>query len=137
MILRDTGPLVAVCDARDALNKLSLRDLGRLAGTTLVLCLPVLAEACFLLPHAVQRQRVRRFLEEFPVVADRTDDGRAMWFEVLEWLARYAEHEPDLADAWPSVLSGKQPDDRVWMYDREVRTICRRPDGRRIPLAVG
>ena len=108
MILLDTGPLVALCDPRDALNRVALRDLGRLAGATLVLCLPVLAEACFLLPHAVQRQRVRRFLEEFPVVADRTDDERAMWFEVLEWLARYAEHEPDLADAWLSVLAGRQ-----------------------------
>ncbi len=137
MILLDTGPLVALCDPRDALNRVALRDLGRLAGMTLVLCPPVLAEACFLLPHAVQRQRVRRFLEEFPVVADRTDDGRAMWFEVLEWLARYAEHEPDLADAWLAVLSCRQPDDRVWTYDREFRTIWRRLDGRRIPLAIG
>ena len=137
MILLDTGPLVALCDPRDALNRVALRDLGRLGGATLVLCLPVLAEVCFLLPHAVQRQRVRRFLEEFPVVTDRIDDERAMWFEVLGWLARYAEHEPDLADAWLAVLSGKQPDDRVWTYDREFRTIWRRPDGRRIPLAVG
>jgi hypothetical protein len=56
---------------------------------------------------------------------------------VLEWLARYAEHEPDLADAWLAVLSGKRPDDRMWTYDREFRTTWRRPDGRRIPLVVG
>lgn len=137
MTLLDTGPLVALCDTRDGLNRTALRDLGRLAGAPLVLCSPVLTEACFLLPHPVQRQRLRRFIDAFEVVAHRIDDEPAVWREVFDWLARYAEHEPDLADAWLAVVSGRATASRVWTYDREFRTTWRRPDGSRIPLAVG
>ncbi len=36
MILLDTGPLVALCDPRDRLNRFALRDLDRLARQPLV-----------------------------------------------------------------------------------------------------
>lgn len=137
MILLDTGPLVALCDPRDALNRVARRDLRRLAETPFVLCVPVLTEACFLLPYSAQRQRLRRFLEDLSVVAYRADDQRALWFEVLDWLVRYEEHEPDLADAWLAVLSGRERHFRVWTYDDEFRAVWRRPDGAPIPLAVG
>ncbi len=134
MTLLDTGPRVALCDPRDGLNRTALRDLGRLAETALVLCSPVLTEACFLLPHPVQRQRLRRFIEEFSVVAYRPEDEHALWFEVFDWLVRYADHEPDLADAWLAVLCGRETPFRLWTYDREFRTTWRRPDG---PTARG
>lgn len=134
MILLDTAPLVALCDSRDALNRRALRDLDRLARDVFVLCSPVLTEACFLLSHRVQRERLRRFLGEFSVAAYRTEDEFRLWFEVFDWLIRYQEHDPDWADGYLAVVSERERGSRVWTYDREFRTTWRRPDGTRVPL---
>lgn len=136
MILLDTGPLVALCDPADALNDTAQRQLQRLARRPLVASLPVLVEACALLPHAVQRRRLRRFLTDFAVTAYRVDDEQALWLEVLDWLERYREHDPDWTDGYLAVVSGREARARVWTFDREFRTIWRRPDGRPIPLAA-
>ena len=137
MILLDTTPLVALCDPRDALNAVALRDLNRFGREPFVLCLPVLTEACFHLPHAAQRARLRRFLAEFAVSAYEADDEPSLWGAVFDWLARYQNHDPDWADGYLAVVSGRERRFRVWTYDREFRAVWRRPDGTRIPLAVG
>jgi predicted nucleic acid-binding protein len=136
VILLDTGPLVALCDPADALNGTAVRQLQRLARRPLVASLPVLVEACALLPHAVQRRRLRRFLTDFAVAAYRVEDEQALWLEVLDWLERYREHDPDWTDGYLAVVSGREIRARVWTFDREFRTIWRRPDGRPIPLAA-
>jgi hypothetical protein len=100
VILLDTAPLVVLCDPRDALNPRALRDLNRVARRPLTACAPVLTEAVVLLPHAVQRRRLRRFLEEFSVVPYRIDDDRPLWSDVFAWLDLYAEHDPDWADGY-------------------------------------
>ena len=135
MILLDTAPVVALCDPRDALNRRALRDLNRLAREPFVLCPPVLTEACFLLPRRAQRERLRRFLDEFSVAAYRSED-ESLWLEVFGWLMRYHERDPDWADGYLAVVSEKERGSRVWTYDREFRTTWRRPDGTRVPLAV-
>lgn len=136
MILLDTAPVVALCDPSDALNPRALRDLDRLARRPLVLCQPVLTEVCFLLPHPVQRQRLRRFLAEFAIEAYRAEDEGGLWFEVFDWLLRYQDHDPDWTDGYLAVVSGKEKRSSLWTYDAEFRTIWRRPDGTRVPLAV-
>jgi predicted nucleic acid-binding protein len=136
VILLDTAPVVALCDPRDALNRRALRDLDRLARQPFILCAPVLTEACFLLPHQAQRQRLRRFLTEFSVVAYRSDDESGLWSEVFDWLNQYQDHDPDWADGYLAVVSGKHRSYRVWTYDSEFRTTWRRPDGTRVPLAA-
>ena len=136
MILLDTGPVVALSDPRDGLNRTALRDLDRLSREPLVLCAPVLTEACFLLPHAVQRARLRRMLEAFSVRAYRGDDESRLWMEVFDWMADYQEHDPDWTDAYLAVVSGKERRFKLWTYDREFRTTWRRPDGSAIPLAT-
>lgn len=55
---------------------------------------------------------------------------------MFEWLTKYAEREPDWADACLAVLSGRDSKLKVWTYDSEFRTIWRRPDGSAIPMAV-
>lgn len=136
MILLDTAPLVALCDPRDALNRRALRDLDRLGRDSFALCSPVLGEACFLLPHGVQRRRLRRFLAEFSVAAYRCDDEDRLWVDVFDWLERYEEHDPDWTDGYLAVVSSTERTARIWTYDSEFRTTWRRPDGTRIPLAV-
>jgi hypothetical protein len=66
----------------------------------------------------------------------RIDDERPLWSDVFAWLDLYAEHDPDWADGYLAVLSGRDRHARVWTYDREFSTIWRRLDGTRIPLAV-
>ena len=57
--------------------------------------------------------------------------------EVLDWLTKYADHEPDWADACLAVLSGRQKNLKVWTYDREFRTTLRRPNGVAVASASG
>jgi predicted nucleic acid-binding protein len=136
VILLDTGPLVALSDPADALNATAVRQLQRLARRPLVASLPVLTEACALLPYAVQRRRLRRVLVDLGVMPYRVEDEHALWLEVLDWLERYRDHDPDWTDGYLAVVSARETRARVWTFDREFRTIWRRPDGKPIPLAL-
>lgn len=136
MILVDTTPLVALVDPRDDLHARALKDLDRLARRQLAVCTPVLTEACFLLERAVQRARLEQLLRRLLIGSLQVSDELGLWLDVFRWLERYAEHEPDFADGYLAVLSGREKGARVWTYDQEFRTTWRRPDGSRIPLAV-
>jgi len=65
----------------DALNATAARQLQRLARTTLVASLPVLAEAVRAAPVPVQRRRLRRFLADFAVASYRVEDDLTLWLE--------------------------------------------------------
>jgi len=137
VILVDTTPLVALCDPRDRLHARVLADLDRIGRRPLVVCEPVMTEACFLLERALQRQRLDRLCRELamrPLPTGESEAGR--WRDVFLWLERYAEHEPDWADGYLAVVSGRERKAKVWTYDSEFRTVWRRLDGTRIPLAV-
>ena len=136
MILIDTTPLVALCDARDSKHRTALKHLEALAAEDFAVCDAVLTEACFHLPYQSQRHRLRAMLDDLSVQARSVSNERAFWFEVLDWLAKYADHDPDWADACLAVLSGHDKDLKVWTYDREFRTTWRRPNGTVIPMAV-
>jgi predicted nucleic acid-binding protein len=136
VILVDTTPLVALVDARDSRHRTALKHLASLAPAELAVCEAVLTEACFHLPHRSQRQRLRAMLHDLDFQPLPVAHERAYWLEVLDWLAKYADHEPDWADACLAVLSGRDKDLKLWTYDREFRTTWRRPDGTTIPLAV-
>jgi predicted nucleic acid-binding protein len=136
VILIDTTPLVALSDPRDHLHERAVSDLDRVAKRGLVLCEPVLTEACFLLSHAAQRARLERLIVELGMTPLGVEDEPELRAEVFRWLERYAEHVPDWADGYLAVVSERQRDARVWTYDREFRTTWRRPGGTRIPLAV-
>jgi predicted nucleic acid-binding protein len=134
LILVDTGPLVALCEPRDRRNRTALRDLDRLPREPLLLCGPVLGEACFLLTSAAQRERLRRAVVTLRLQAYRSDDEDVLWAEIFAWMTRYGDHEPDWADAYLAVVAGTDPRFRLWTYDREFRTTWRCPDGTVIPL---
>jgi predicted nucleic acid-binding protein len=134
--LVDTGPLVALCDSHDSLHRRAVTHLQRLVGQELHICEAVLVETCFHLPHAAQRRRLRALLEEFGFGFISATSDHTFWMDVFDWLAKYANHEPDWADACLAVLSGRHPKATVWTYDREFRTIWRRLDGSTVPMAV-
>ena len=135
MILLDSGPLIALLDERDALNRRAVSELKRARGQNLLSCSPVLTEVAFALPGRSHRRRLADFLVRFDVRPAAVGREEAVWREVLEWLDRYAEHEPDFADGWLAVLSQREGRLRIWSFDREFRTVWRRPDGSAIPLA--
>jgi predicted nucleic acid-binding protein len=136
VILIDTGPLVALCDARDAKHRTGVRQLAALGKQKFAVCDAVVTEACFHLPHRSQRQRLRALLNDLDVQPLPASYHQRFWSDVLDWLTQYADHEPDWADGCLAVLSGQDHALKVWTYDREFRTIWRRPDGTFIPLAV-
>ena len=86
--------------------------------------------------HRSQRQRLRALLHHLSIQPLPVTLERALWLDALDWLAKYADEEPDWADACLAVLSGRDKNLRVWTYDREFRTTWRRPNGTPIPLAV-
>jgi len=147
VILIDTTPLVALCDSRDEYHGRAVEHLkalvapkGRQSGrrdeARFATCDGVITEACFHLPHAVQRRRLQALLDELRVVVLPDQPDAAFRDQIFDWLVKYGEHEPDWADGCLAVLSGRDPAARLWTYDREFRTTWRRPDGSRIPLAV-
>ena len=136
MILIDTGPLVALCDPRDALNQTALRDLKALSRSQFAVCEPVLSEACFHLFAPQQRHRLQRTLEGLDILPVTVEEVQAFWRDVFDWLNGYSEHEPDWADGYLAVLCGLDRKYKVWTYDAEFRTIWRKPNGSPIPMAV-
>ena len=96
----------------------------------------MLTEACFLLPHRAQRARLARLLVSLDLQPYESRDEGRLRVEVFEWLAKYADHEPDWADGYLAVISGRETRWRVWTYDGEFRNVWRRANGSRIPLAV-
>jgi predicted nucleic acid-binding protein len=137
VILIDTGPLVALTDPRDALHARALADLDRIKrGEIFYTCLPALTEACFHLPGLAQRQRLRLWMSELSISPLDAGDEETLWDAVFQWMAKYAEHSPDFADAWLAVLCSADRRLSVWTYDSEFSTIWRRADGTPIPLAL-
>ena len=136
MILIDTAAFVALCDPRDSLNKTALKHLKTLARSPFAICEPVLTETCFHLSAVSQRKRLQAMLEALDVTPAAIGDSTSLWKEVFNWLNKYADHEPDWADAYLAVLCGRDRKCKVWTYDAEFRTIWRRPDGSAIPMAV-
>lgn len=130
MILVDTNVLVALADERDGLHARARSDLRKLKGPFGVTGV-VLAETCFLLQSDHRRRRVRHLLEHLPMRA--IELTQPWWDELFDWLARYAEHAPDLCDATLVLLAARQSLP-IWTYDTEFHKRWRRPDGK--PLRV-
>jgi predicted nucleic acid-binding protein len=136
VILVDTTPLVALCDAKDALHARAIRDLDRLAREHFVASDAVLAEAMHLLPDAAARARVVKLVRTLPVAPWLDESVAASRLDTLQWMTRYADNQPDWADALLAVASSREKRSRVWTYDSEFTTTWRRLDGTRIPLAA-
>ncbi|HEY2384440.1 MAG TPA: hypothetical protein VGK48_24955 [Terriglobia bacterium] len=136
MILIDTGPLVALCDPRDALNPTAIRHLKSLARFPLIICEPVLTEAAFHLPGPSQRMRLQQAIGRLNMQPAVVEDPHSFWSEVFGWLVKYSEHEPDWTDGYLAALSTRNRKLKLWTYDSEFRTTWRRADGSSIPLAI-
>jgi predicted nucleic acid-binding protein len=134
LILLDTTPLVALCDSRDPYHARAVRQLKKLSQADFATCEAVLVETCFHLPHRAQRFRLRALLQGLDVTVVMAGVGSEGYEHVWDWLAKYADHTPDWADACLAVLSGRHRTSSVWTYDAEFAAVWRRPDDSIIPL---
>jgi hypothetical protein len=136
MILVDTGPFVALCDRRDTHHRRAVKHLAKFGRQPFATCEAVITEACFHLASAAARARLHALLTELDVTVLGVGTAAAERDLAFDWLGRYAEHQPDWADACLVVLSDRDASTRIWTYDREFRTTWRRPNGARMRLAV-
>ena len=107
MILVDTTPLVALVDRRDGRHRLALSQLDQLRTNEFGTCEAVLVEACFHLPYREQRERLRAWLDRLDVKPLPDVDQVNLREDVFSWILKYADHQPDWADACIAVLSGR------------------------------
>jgi predicted nucleic acid-binding protein len=135
MILVDTTPLVALCDARDRLHERTLGELDRIGRRPLSVPEVVLAEALFLLREPHERAILRGLVAKVPLTVWFPPSPKVLVDDTLRWLDRYGEHRPDWADA-VLVVASATPRTKVWTHDSEFRTTWRRLDGSRVPLAI-
>lgn len=132
-LLVDTGPLVALCDPSDRLHGRAVSELDRVKGA-LWLSLPVLTEACFLLPGAHLRRRAFALIEREVLRLEAPQNGEVVARRALEWLDRYADHSPDFADAFLVAWAENEAGLGVWTFDREFSTVWRTLGGKRVKL---
>lgn len=133
-VLVDTNVLIALVDRSDDLHARAAKDLTSLARSDLRVTSAVLSESAFALPRADQRGRLWLLLERLPISPLVIEDETALRRAVFAWMARYAEHVPDYADAELCVAVAHTKGRRIWTYDSEFKNVWRRPDGRRPPL---
>ncbi len=129
IVLVDTNVLVALALPKERLHGRATKDLETLSRHEFRVLPSVLAEACFLLATPAQRQRLAGLLDALRAKY-AVEPARE---RVFEWLARYAEHEPDWVDGCLVVMASREQ--RVWSYDDEFRSVWRRIDGTRVPFA--
>jgi predicted nucleic acid-binding protein len=134
MILVDTNALIDLSTTDVAARTAASRVLARIPANEIFCASDVVIAEC---SHFLHTAREFRSLEETLRALDlKPLNVRQLppWTEVLEWLIRYGEHDPDYVDAQLVLLSASLPRCRVWTRDSKFRTIWRRPDGSKVPL---
>jgi predicted nucleic acid-binding protein len=134
MVLCDTNVLVALVDAKDSLHDFARRDVRVLHRRGLLVTDSVMSEATSLLPMRSQRQRLRELILELSAKPVEISLTQELMEAVFDWMDRYAEHQPDWADAHLTILSSLDRRLQVWTYDSEFRNVWRLPNGRRVPV---
>ena len=130
----DANVLVALADEHDDLYERAARDLKRLRRGPFGSTAPVLSETFHILSTGYLRGRLRSLLKRLDLAIVEVPAGA--WEAIFDWMERYQEHGPDLADAQLVALAGTATSFRVWSYDKEFWTVWRRTDGTRVPIAV-
>ena len=135
-VLVDTNVLIGLVDRTDGLHERAVKDLTKLARADLRVTDAVLSECVFALQSASQRGRLGLLVERLPITPINADDPSGLRRDVFAWLSRYADHQPDYADAELCVLSGRDRRLRIWTYDSEFKAIWRTPGGKKPSLVA-
>lgn len=131
-VLVDTGPIVAILSQADAHHEECVETLRTLPGP-LFSCWPVITEAAWLLrenSRAVQdllRSLHTGFIEILPL---NSLEAR----EIAEIMKKYANLQPQLADAALVYLAARDGIDTILTLDRRDFSVYRR--GRKRPFRI-
>jgi predicted nucleic acid-binding protein len=99
MILLDSNVLIALVDQRDPARERALYDLEKLESRGLLLTWPVATESLHFLKRVDQRRHLRELMEDLAIEFLGAPD-QPSFDEVLNWMFRYGDQKPDLADAY-------------------------------------
>jgi uncharacterized protein len=135
-VLIDTGPLVAYLNRRDAYSARCAAAFAEIAPP-LYTCWPVLTEAAHLLRTQGGLYLVEKllhscgtgFLEILPLTSF---DAHG----IAEFLDKYHDHKPDLADAALVYLAERESIENVFTLDLTDFSIYRTGSGKRLRLLL-
>jgi predicted nucleic acid-binding protein len=122
-LLVDAGPLVAFLAERDQYHELC-RSLMRQVRPPLITSWAVLTEAAYLLrdrPHGVRG--LFEFVDQGFLTIAAIDESALRWFDAF--FQRYADHEPQLADASLIYLAEQLKIDTIFTFDHRHFRIYR------------
>ena len=122
-VLVDTGPLVALFDAKDPLHARARSTLADLRGAALVSCEAVLTETSHLLRTTPRRVAFQTWLDlgHVEVRGPSREDRGAM----AEAMSRDGDLPMDYADAVLVQLADAGRILRIWTYDRRDFSVYR------------
>ena len=130
--LVDTGPLVALLRSSDNAHRRCVAQL-RQFREPLVTCWPVLTEACWLLRSDVRQIRALfGYLTEQIVVIEELDAAAPA--RLVDFFARYSDHEPQLADAALMYLAERDEIETMFTLDRRDFSFYRTTDNRAMTI---
>ncbi len=131
-VILDTGPLIALLNARDPHHRWAREHWG-LIEPPLLTCEAVVSEACFLARRLVNRgpERVLEFVHRG--VLDLTFPLAGEIEALVRLVKKYREVPMSLADACLVRMSELHPASPIFTLDRDF-TIYRRHRRQRIPL---
>ena len=128
-VLVDTGPLVAILSASDQYHAICVEQ-SRQLRYPLLTCWPVLTEAVWLLRQRLDNvQRLFDLLENDLLQCLELDPAASGW--IASFFARYADREPQLADAALMYLAERERVTTIFTIDRRDFLVYRFSDKRR------
>ena len=133
MILLDSSVLVALCDRDDSHAARAMQQLRSLKERNLRVTLPVLTETWHLLQEPWPRSILTEWLRARAVQIASTVEDQQTLSHIWQWLEKYADHDPDFADAH-LVFAAADKKSTIWTYDTEFTRVWRHLDGSRIRL---
>jgi uncharacterized protein len=131
-VLIDTGPLVALLSRTDTCHHPCATQFD-LAERRFLTCWPVLSEVVWLLGDNLPAvQALLRLCDEEVLQVESLDRRAPGW--ISDFLARYRNLRPDLADAALAYLAEREDISTLFTLDRRDFSVYRRQDGRPFTL---
>jgi predicted nucleic acid-binding protein len=131
-VLVDTGPLIALFRENEADHERCKLEFGRL-GTGLPTSWPVLTEAFFLLrKERGAVLKLAHLLQDGLLVPRELGDDFAAWF--AEFVQRFSDREPQLADASLIFLAEREGIETVFTLDSRDFAVYRTSQGKALRI---
>jgi predicted nucleic acid-binding protein len=131
-VLLDTGPLVAILLATDQHHERCVEAFQKLTRPP-VTCVPVLTEAAWLIRADIDNVRkLMSYWRNGVFLVEALEVDAASWID--SFLARFADQNPQLADAALMYLADRDHFDTVFTLDHRDFSVYRTNDNRGLEI---